>query len=604
MSGPPRPPLRPLGATAGRVWRTLRHISPSQLAWRARAVALDHGERVMLALASVEASPARLAPRALMCPAALHLPAAASDAELEQYAAGQVVVLGCRMPFRGGEDWWLPAVPGLGRLFQFHLHYHDWLVPLAVRAGTGDTVALEHVVRWLRDWLVSCAPTSPRALRDAWHPYVIATRLAAWGRVLAVAPSVAAADDGRLGEALATSVAQQARRLRTRLERDLRGNHLLRDATGLAWAAYLLDDRFASASARRAAELARAELRQQVLVDGGHVERSPAYHVQAMHDVLDLALILRDDGVAHEARTSLDRMDHWLAAVLHPDGDVPLLNDSSLQGAHELAMLRANVARCLGRTPPAAEHGLVHLTESGLVVHRDSWTTTIVDVGPVGPDWQPGHAHADTLTLELSVGDVRCLVDPGTYGYDADANRSYDRATCTHNCATLDGRDSTEVWSVFRVGARARPIDVRTSVQPPRVTAGHDGLSPATVHRTVSWLGNACQVVDALGASAAATASGGWLVAPGWQIVACDVGAWDLVHADGLRVRVSLSASHTLNTAVIDAPWHPRIGVAQPARRLCWWIGLDRKGSCTVTTHVSWSKSADSPAADSLVSLR
>jgi hypothetical protein len=111
-------------------------------------------------------------------------------------------------------------------------------------------------------------------------------------------------------------------------------------------------------------------------------------------------------------------------------------------------------------------------------------------------------------------------------------------------------------------------------------------------------------VVDALGASAAATASGGWLVAPGWQIVACDVGAWDLVHADGLRVRVSLSASHTLNTAVIDAPWHPRIGVAQPARRLCWWIGLDRKGSCTVTTHVSWSKSADSPAADSLVSLR
>ena len=604
MSGPPHPPVHPLSATAGRVWRTLRHVSPLQLAWRARAVALDHGERVVPALAAVGASPAQLAGRALTCPAALHLPAAASDLDLEQYAAGRVVVLGCSTPFRGGDDWWRPAVPGLGRLFQFHLHYHDWLIPLAILAGAGDTVALEHVVRWLGDWLVSCAPTSPRALRNAWHPYVIATRLVAWGRILAVAPAVAAANDGRLGQALATSVARQARRLRARLERDLRGNHLLRDATGLAWAAHLLDDRFATATAQHAATLAHAELREQVLADGGHVERSPAYHVQAMHDVLDLALILRDAGVADQARTVLDRMDHWLSAVLHPDGDVPLLNDSTLQGAEAVAVLRANVARCLERTPPAAARGLVHLAESGLVVYRDIGTMTVVDVGPVGPDWQPGHAHADTLTLELSVGEVRCLVDPGTYGYDADAHRSYDRATCTHNCATLDGRDSSEVWSVFRVGARARPVDVCTSVQPPQVSAGHDGLSPATVHRTVSWSGHACEVIDVLGTPTAATASGGWLVAPGWQIVAGEVGAWELVHAGGTRVCLSLSASHTLNTSVVDAPWHPRMGVAQPARRLCWWIGLDRESRCTVTTRVSWAQSAEHSAADSLVSHR
>ena len=40
------------------------------------------------------------------------------------------------------------------------------------------------------------------------------------------------------------------------------------------------------------------------------------------------------------------------------------------------------------------------------------------DVGETGDRRQPGHAHADTLTLELSVGGRRVLVDAGVFDYE------------------------------------------------------------------------------------------------------------------------------------------------------------------------------------------
>jgi uncharacterized heparinase superfamily protein len=34
----------------------------------------------------------------------------------------------------------------------------------------------------------------------------------------------------------------------------------------------------------------------------------------------------------------------------------------------------------------------------------------IVDCGPVGPEYQPGHSHCDTLSFELSLGGKRVVV--------------------------------------------------------------------------------------------------------------------------------------------------------------------------------------------------
>ena len=68
-------------------------------------------------------------------------------------------------------------------------------------------------------------------------------------------------------------------------------------------------------------------------------------------------------------------------------------------------------------------------------------------------------------------------MDPGTFAYDLDDHRRYDRSTAAHNTVCLDGQDSSEVWHIFRVGRRAYPLDVQVDFSGGgmRASASHDG---------------------------------------------------------------------------------------------------------------------------------
>ena len=89
----------------------------------------------------------------------------------------------------------------------------------------------------------------------------------------------------------------------------------------------------------------------------------------------------------------------------------------------------------------------------------------LLDVAPVGPDYLPGHAHADTLSFELSLFGQRVLVNSGTSQYEAGPERSRQRGTAAHNTVIVDGHDSSEVWAGFRVARRASS---RGPADPPR----------------------------------------------------------------------------------------------------------------------------------------
>jgi uncharacterized heparinase superfamily protein len=101
----------------------------------------------------------------------------------------------------------------------------------------------------------------------------------------------------------------------------------------------------------------------------------------------------------------------------------------------------------------------------------------VCDAAPIGPDYNPGHAHADLLSFELSLAGQRVLVDAGVHGYDDDPLRAWCRSTRSHNTVTIEDADQCEMWGTFRVGRRGRPRDV---VWRPRrdgfdLTAWHDG---------------------------------------------------------------------------------------------------------------------------------
>jgi uncharacterized heparinase superfamily protein len=175
--------------------------------------------------------------------------------------------------------------------------------------------------------------------------------------------------------------------------------------------------------------------------------------------------------------------------MCHPDGRIALFNDSAFDGAAPAAALRRYAAELeLTPDPPPAEP-LRDLAASGYAVVRAGPAVAFLDAAPLGPDYQPGHGHADTLSFELSVHGERLVVDAGVSLYRESAERLRQRGTAAHNTLTVDEADSSELWGAFRVARRARVRERHVHSAEDgtvEVTAAHDGyrrLPGGVVHR-------------------------------------------------------------------------------------------------------------------------
>jgi len=218
--------------------------------------------------------------------------------------------------------------------------------------------------------------------------------------------------------------------------------------------------------------------------------------------------------------------------------------------------------------------------EGGFAIWQGTPWTVFFDVGPLGPDFQPGHGHADNLSLECSCDGMRLFVDPGTHSYDRDERRAYDRSTAAHNTVCVDQTNSSEVWHIFRVGRRARPFDVqfRCNDASCEASAAHDGYAHlgSVIHCRRIEVGNRLPlvVVDRLegGGERYHEAEGGWLLAPGWS-AAPIAGGWEL-HCGSRTVRVRVDSPAALDLTAEIRPWHPQFGIELPTTRLLWrWKG-------------------------------
>jgi uncharacterized heparinase superfamily protein len=261
----------------------------------------------------------------------------------------------------------------------------------------------------------------------------------------------------------------------------------------------------------------------------------------------------------------------------HPDGDLAQLNDGSRLGA-EAVVAALGAGAAFGRpVDTSPRRGGRHLVDTGLVVwHGDPWSV-VFDVGDVGPDVQPGHAHADTLTLECSFRGHRLVVDPGSAAYDLGARRVAERGTRAHPTVCIDGTDSSEVWHVFRLGRRARPRLVAVVMLDGGLTAtaAHDGyrhLPGRPVHRRDLEVtdGGALVLVDRVTGGGRHRASGGLLIEPGWSVERSGEG-W-VLRRRGERVTVRLTGPVERHTE--RRQQSPRYGTLRTAEWLGWtWSG-------------------------------
>ena len=207
---------------------------------------------------------------------------------------------------------------------------------------------------------------------------------------------------------------------------------------------------------------------------------------------------------------------------------------------------------------------LVHFPDSGYVRLQQESAVALLDVAPIGPDYLPGHAHADTLSFELSVFGQRVVVNGGTSRYGLGPERLRERGTAAHSTVEVAGEDSSEVWGGFRVARRARPFDLQLSANDATATVAcsHDGymrLAGAPVHRR-EWVmeASSLRVTDTVaGGTHAAVAR--YVLHPDVQITAVGTNDWQLTLPNGERLRVQVLAGVARLDAARYAPEFGRV---------------------------------------------
>lgn len=380
----------------------------------------------------------------------------------------------------------------LEKLWLYNLHYFEDL-----NAEGNQDRAAWHLALMQR-WVAENPPTSG----NGWEPYPTSLRIVNWVKW--------ALAGNALPAVCVQSLATQTRWLRKRLEVHLLGNHLFANAKALVFAGLFFGGSEAEQWLGKGLSILAQELPEQVLPDGGNFERSPMYHAIFLEDLLDLLNI--SNAYARPVPTTLVaqwreaslRMLDWLEGLTHPDRQIALFNDAAFGIGATADELAAYAVRVLGtdavlprlprRSAPGNDRSGLYLyqwADSGYIRLECADAVALLDVAPIGPDYLPGHAHADTLSFELSVFGQRVIVNGGTSRYGLGPARLRERETVSHSTVEVDGQSSSEVWGGFRVARRAYPFDLVVLDHPEvlSVACSHDGykrLHGKPVHRR-SW---------------------------------------------------------------------------------------------------------------------
>ncbi len=254
------------------------------------------------------------------------------------------------------------------------------------------------------------------------------------------------------------------------LEYHLLGNHLLENGFSLLFGAYYFYDLHLY---RLAKNIIISQMDEQILDDGAHFELSPMYHQHILYRTLDcLNLVKNNDLFQKELEGFLYQkavaMLSYLCKISYKNGNIPYFSDSAYFIAPATKELK-EYANSLEITPK----NNWKLSSSGYRKFESESYELIVDVGNIGADYIPGHAHSDTFNYELYIHNKPFIVDTGVSTYQDNERRLLERSTKSHNTVMVENFEQSQVWSSFRVAKRAKIISLQET--PLGVNAQHNG---------------------------------------------------------------------------------------------------------------------------------
>jgi uncharacterized heparinase superfamily protein len=372
------------------------------------------------------------------------------------------------------EDW---VSLSHDKLWMYNLHYFDDLT--ADNAKDRQQWHKHLIQRWIQE----CPPGTD----IAWDPYPTSLRIVNWIKYLL--------EQQQPEQPIIDSLATQIRALRRNLEWHLLGNHLFANAKALIVAGLFFDGKEAAEWLQKGSRIMQDQLAEQILPDGGQFELSPMYQCILLEDILDLiqfnnlypGIICSD--LIDQLNDCAPRMLEWLSVMTRPNGEIVQFNDAAQGIAAKPEWLFEYAERLGIQWQNKVSAPFIHLSDTGYVRVQNKAFTLFADIGDIGPDYIPGHAHADSLNFELHLGDQPVIIDSGTSVYGISKERHRQRSTAAHNTVEVDGLSSSEVWGGFRVARRARTqVNQIKSKWPAIIDAQHDGyqtIAAKSLHRRI-----------------------------------------------------------------------------------------------------------------------
>lgn len=367
--------------------------------------------------------------------------------------------LNLSQPFKKSIDWNFSAY---GKLWTYNLTYFDYLHQ--------EQSSKEKGLVLIDDFIVQL-----ESHKDALEPFPISLRGMNWIKFLT--------EHKVREQKIDDSLYAQYQILLDNLEYHLLGNHLLENSFALLFGAYYFQDETLYAKAKK---ILTHELEEQILNDGAHFELSPMYHQIMLFRVLDCVNLVQNNTFKHQELLKLLKrkaslMLGWLENMTYKNGDIPLLNDSANNIAPTSKALFTYATRL------DIDVAKVALKESAYRKVLNDRYECVVDIGHIGPDYIPGHAHADTFNFELYLDAKPFIVDTGLSTYETNDRRTEERSTASHNSVEVMHTSSSTVWGGFRVAERARVIELKEYNN--QIVATHDGYSKKFgIMHTRAWI--------------------------------------------------------------------------------------------------------------------
>ncbi len=355
------------------------------------------------------------------------------------------------------------------------------------------------------------------------------------------------------------------------------------------------------------------QAKRQVLPDGMHFEQSTYYHVYAIDFFLHVRILADINGIA--IPESFDRtIEKMLDAlyVLSRSGAPPQFGDddggrvfdprrnrrqemldplatgavlfrrpdwkAAVQSPTEemiwlLGGKAISLFDALSNIEPAGAS--TALAESGIYILSDGsgQQQLVVDSGPQGMGWA-GHGHADALSVQLSIGGMPVLIDPGTFTYVTSATeREHFRGTRAHTTVEVDGESQAVSAGPFkwRNPAHAKAERWINGASFDLFAGSHNGygrLNTPVIHRrTVFWLKQHFWLVrDVVEGVGTHQINISWSFAPGSLTVISSVAFFR--GSSGAALTAAIPSGDNLKYESASAWYSPRYGEKQCAPQL------------------------------------